>query len=79
MGEPSRNKALSGTGLGLPIVKKIAGQFGYTVHCIQKNHTITFEVNFSAETFGNLLSLTILSHECNNQALYFPLQEEINT
>lgn len=46
MGESSRNKALSGTGLGLPIVKKIAGQFGYTVHCIQENHTITFEVIF---------------------------------
>lgn len=79
MAEASRNKTLSGSGPGLPIAKKITGQFGYTVHCIQINHTITFEVNFSAETFGNLLSMTILSHECNNQALYFPLHEEINT
>lgn len=46
VGEPSRNKALSGTGLGLPIVNKIARQFGYKVHCTQESHTITFEVIF---------------------------------
>ena len=46
VGEPSRNKALSGTGLGLPIVKKIADKFGYQVRCIREDQTITFEVIF---------------------------------
>lgn len=46
VGEPSRNKALSGTGLGLPIVKKIADTFGYQVRCIREGHVITFEVIF---------------------------------
>ena len=46
VGEPSRNKALSGTGLGLPIVKKIADTFGYQVRCIREDQTITFEVIF---------------------------------
>lgn len=47
VGEASRNKALSGTGLGLPIAKKIAGQFGYPIRCIQENSVITFEVLFN--------------------------------
>lgn len=46
VGESSRNKALSGTGLGLSIAKKIAEQFGYSIQCIQKDHTISFEINF---------------------------------
>ena len=43
VGEPSRNKALSGTGLGLPMVKKIADTFGYQIRCIREGHVITFE------------------------------------
>lgn len=46
VGEESRNKELSGTGLGLPIVKKIAEQFQYTVACTIHDAKITFEINF---------------------------------
>lgn len=46
VGEQSRNKELSGTGLGLPIVKKIAEQFQYTVACTIHDAKITFEINF---------------------------------
>lgn len=46
VGETSRNKELSGTGLGLPIVKKIADQFHYSVSCHQVGQDISFEIVF---------------------------------
>lgn len=46
VGEASRNKYLSGTGLGLALVKKIADQLGFTVGCQLANGIISFEVNF---------------------------------
>lgn len=47
VGEASRNKEMSGTGLGLPIVKKIAEQAGFSVSCrCEDHHTIIFEVIF---------------------------------
>lgn len=46
VGENSRNKELSGTGLGLPIVKKIADQFHYSILCNQNGHDISFEIVF---------------------------------
>lgn len=46
VGEVSRNSSLSGTGLGLPIVRRIAVKCGYTVSCIQIAGTITFRVEF---------------------------------
>lgn len=46
VGEVSRNSSLSGTGLGLPIVRQIAAKCGYTISCIQNAGTITFRVEF---------------------------------
>lgn len=46
VGEASRNKELSGTGLGLPIVKKIAEQFGGTVSCGLSGQEISFKIVF---------------------------------
>lgn len=46
VGEKSRNKELSGTGLGLPIVKSIAEKFGYMVSCKLNENKILFEVLF---------------------------------
>lgn len=46
VGESSRNKQLSGTGLGLTIVKKIAEQYNYSVSCTLKEQVISFEVIF---------------------------------
>lgn len=46
VGEPSRSHSLSGTGLGLCIVKKIAAQSGYEVWCEKKEGKIWFEVIF---------------------------------
>lgn len=46
VGEKSRNKELSGTGLGLPIVKNIAERFGYMVSCKLNGNKIIFEVLF---------------------------------
>lgn len=48
VGENSRNKALSGTGLGLPIVQKIADRFGYAVSCERNGDRISFQVLFPA-------------------------------
>lgn len=46
VGESSRNRALSGTGLGLSTVKKIAEQFDLAVSCTLKEQVISFEVVF---------------------------------
>lgn len=46
VGEKSRNKELSGTGLGLSVVKSIAERFGYLVTCTLKESIILFEVLF---------------------------------
>lgn len=46
VGESSRNQELSGTGLGLPAVKKIAEQSGYEASCRMQDGEITFEVIF---------------------------------
>lgn len=46
VGESSRNQNLSGTGLGLPIVKKIAEQCGYGINCIAEDGRIKFTVIF---------------------------------
>lgn len=42
VGEPSRNKQLAGTGLGLPMVKSIAGKLGYKIECNFQDGRITF-------------------------------------
>lgn len=46
VGEASRNKALSGTGLGLPMVKKIAERCGYSAECRLTDGRIQFEIIF---------------------------------
>ena len=46
VGESSRNQNLSGTGLGLPIVKKIAEQCGYGINCAAEDGRIKFTVIF---------------------------------
>ena len=46
VGEASRNKSLSGTGLGLSTVQKIAVQCGYKIHCRKKDGKIIFEMDF---------------------------------
>lgn len=46
VGESSRNRDLSGSGLGLSIVKKIAEQFDYNVSCVLKDREISFKVVF---------------------------------
>ena len=46
VGESSRNQNLSGTGLGLPIVKKIANQCGYGIDCTVADGRIRFTVIF---------------------------------
>lgn len=48
VGEASRNRQLAGTGLGLPIVKKIAERFGYAVSCTVQGREIAFAVRFPA-------------------------------
>lgn len=47
VGEASRNQALSGTGLGLPIVKRIADQCGYQASCAAKDGEICFTIIFN--------------------------------
>lgn len=42
VGEQSRNKNLSGTGLGLTIVKKICEKLQYSIECTRKDGKITF-------------------------------------
>ena len=49
VGEESRNKALSGTGLGLTIAKKIADQYGWPLTCRLDGSRICFEVLFPAD------------------------------
>lgn len=46
VGEESRNKALSGTGLGLPIVKKCAEQWGYPIAAVKAEDRVIFSVIF---------------------------------
>ncbi len=46
VGEASRNKALSGTGLGLSMVKKMAEQSGARICCSIDDNNIKFEVDF---------------------------------
>ena len=46
VGESSRNQNLSGTGLGLPIVKKIAEQCGYGINCTAEDGRIKITVIF---------------------------------
>lgn len=45
VGEASRNKALSGTGLGLTIAKKIADQYGWPLTCRLDGRRICFELS----------------------------------
>lgn len=47
VGETSRNKALSGTGLGLAAVREIAKKCGYGLSCGIKDGIIRFEVTFN--------------------------------
>lgn len=42
VGEQSRNKKLSGTGLGLTIVEKICSKLGYPLDCTMEGSKITF-------------------------------------
>lgn len=44
VGEKSRNKKLSGTGLGLSVVKKICETQGYSIDCSFINNKIEFKV-----------------------------------
>lgn len=44
VGEKSRNKKLSGTGLGLSVVKKICETQGYSIDCSLINNKIEFKV-----------------------------------
>lgn len=46
VGERSRNQALTGTGLGLPMVKKIAERCGYQTGCGRDGSRVWFEVVF---------------------------------
>lgn len=46
VGEVSRNKALSGTGLGLSVVRQIAARFGYTAECGIEGYHIVFRIRF---------------------------------
>lgn len=46
VGEASRNKNLSGTGLGLTLVKGGAEKLGYPLSCSSEDGTITFRVSF---------------------------------
>lgn len=46
VGEDSRNKTLSGTGLGLTIAKKIADQYGWLLTCRVEGCRICFEIVF---------------------------------
>ena len=46
VGESSRNQALTGTGLGLPVVKKIAERCGYQTGCGRDGSRVWFEVVF---------------------------------
>lgn len=46
VGESSRSQGLSGTGLGLPIVKKIADRFHYSLSCRLDGREISFAVFF---------------------------------
>ena len=46
VGESSRNQALTGTGLGLPVVKKIAERCGYQTDCGRDGSRVWFEVVF---------------------------------
>lgn len=49
VGEESRNSELSGTGLGLPIVRKIAEKSGYRVRCFQSGEKIEFRAELYRE------------------------------
>lgn len=44
--EPSRNKSLSGTGMGLAMVKAACGQYGLPYSCVLEGDMITFTVVF---------------------------------
>ncbi len=46
VGESSRNKALSGTGLGLPTVRRIAERCGYGMDCGRDGRRVWFEIVF---------------------------------
>lgn len=46
VGEKSRNKKLSGRGLGLSIMKKICETQGYLIDCSFENNKIEFKVLF---------------------------------
>ena len=46
VGEQSRSKELSGTGLGLPIVKALAEKYGYDYGCHRIDSRITFYITF---------------------------------
>lgn len=46
VGESSRNKHISGTGLGLATVKSLAEQLGYTTKSTLADGKITFTINF---------------------------------
>lgn len=47
VGEKSRNKKLSGTGLGLSVVKKICETQGYSIDCSFINNKIEFKVKIT--------------------------------
>lgn len=47
VGESSRDKNFSGTGLGLATVKSLAEQLGYSVQARLSNGKINFEINFA--------------------------------
>lgn len=50
VGEKSRNKSLSGTGLGLNIVKKICETQGYFIDCSFENNKIEFRVTIPIQS-----------------------------
>lgn len=44
VGEKSRNKHLSGSGLGLSIVKRLVVKLGYDITCVYESPMITFQI-----------------------------------
>ena len=56
VGESSRDKNFSGTGLGLATVKSLAEQLGYKTQATLSNGTIKFKIDFGKSWYLIILS-----------------------